>query len=433
MSTQPHSISTLAQTAPIAPQPDDSDPAPERQAELRAAYEANVSAGRPPYTDVQIRSRGEVMWILRERGWSGRYGAYTVKYVLKPRGQSAEPADLRRANLGHVCLGDVYLRRADLSDANLVFADLRGAHLTDANLAHADLGRGQLGRAELNYASLAGAHLREADLAAANLQYANLAGARFHKGDLRGTVLHGAQMDASTILSDAAFDVGTWLGDVSWNGVSLTRIDWDQVPRLGDEAGLALLPDVVGSNVIDSTAPFEVAGDTAQQRGFPAPARASRKQRTASYKDVSRAYQQLALVLQAQGLGEPAARYAYRAQVLQRKILWRQGKPGRWFFSLMLGTLAGYGYRLGRILLAYLMVVGIAAAAYWALGALGHGLPLAPHEAILVSITAFHGRVFSETFQVASPQAWVAAGEAIMGLVVEGIFIAMLTQRFFNK
>jgi hypothetical protein len=31
------------------------------------------------------------------------------------------------------------------------------------------------------------------------------------------------------------------------------------------------------------------------------------------------------------------------------------------------------------------------------------------------------------------PQAWVAAFEAVMGLVIEGVFIAMLAQRFFGK
>jgi len=37
----------------IKPQePDDSEPSPERQMELRAAYEANVAAGKAPYEGV---------------------------------------------------------------------------------------------------------------------------------------------------------------------------------------------------------------------------------------------------------------------------------------------------------------------------------------------------------------------------------------------
>jgi hypothetical protein len=51
-------------------EPDTSEPTPERQAELRAAYEANIAAGKPPYWGVGIRTMGEVQWILRGRDWS---------------------------------------------------------------------------------------------------------------------------------------------------------------------------------------------------------------------------------------------------------------------------------------------------------------------------------------------------------------------------
>jgi hypothetical protein len=40
-------------------QPDDSEPSAERQAELRAAYEANVAEGKAPYAGAAIRTRGE--------------------------------------------------------------------------------------------------------------------------------------------------------------------------------------------------------------------------------------------------------------------------------------------------------------------------------------------------------------------------------------
>jgi len=399
-------------------EPDDTIPTLERQAELRATYDANIAAGRPPYENVRLRSRGEVRWILQERDWSGEYDAYTVKYVLTPKGEEARAADLRGVNLSHVPLRDVYLRRADLSGANLVFADLTGAHLADVTLNDADMGRVILHRGELNYATLTGAHLRQADLSSANLQYTNIAGARFHNADLRGTVLHGAYLDARTILSDARLDEHTWLGDISWNGAALTRIDWDRAPRIGDEgkplAGTSRA--VPGGMTGDQVAPLSKG-----------------QARIKRYRDAARAYQQLALALQAQGMSEPAARYAYRAQTLQRKALFRQGKLGRWGFSLALALLAGYGYRMGRILLAYLLVVGLAALAYWTLGVSGFGPLLAPHEALLVSVTAFHGRVFAEACQVTSPAAWVAAAEAVLGLLIEGVFIAMLTQRFFSK
>lgn len=379
---------------------DDQPPSPERRAELRAAYDANVAAGNPPYQNVRLQSRGELTWILSERGWSGEYDAYTVKYVLKPRGESHMHADLRGVNLSHVTLRDVFLRLADLSGANLVFADLAGAHLADARLHEADMGRANLSSAELNYADLSAAHLREANLHGANLRYANLSGTRLFSADLGHAVLFGTRMDAATIVANARLDAGTWLGDIIWNGVLLARIDWDAVPRLGDEAGIGR------------------AG--------------SSEQRLDAYRAAARAYLQLALALQGQGLSDEAGRYAYRGQVLQRKVLWRQRKLGRWLFSLLLAALAGYGYRLGRILLAYAVVVGLAALAYYLLGAAGQGPPFTPVEALLVSITAFHGRVFSEPFAVSSPQAWVAAFEAVTGLIVEGVFVAMLVQRFFG-
>jgi hypothetical protein len=47
-------------------QPDDREPTPERQAELRAVYEQNVAQGKPPYAGAVIGSRGELARILSE-------------------------------------------------------------------------------------------------------------------------------------------------------------------------------------------------------------------------------------------------------------------------------------------------------------------------------------------------------------------------------
>lgn len=153
--------------------------------------------------------------------------------------------------------------------------------------------------------------------------------------------------------------------------------------------------------------------------------------RLEEHRRAVRANRQLAVALQTQGLNEDAARFAYRAQVLQRKVLWQQRSIGQWFFSLLLALLAGYGYRMGRILIVYLLIISVCAVAYFILG-IFYGPQMSPLEAVLTSITAFHGRVFSEPFQH-SPQLWVTALEAIAGLVIEGVFIAMLTQKFFGK
>ena len=46
---------------------------------------------------------------------------------------------------------------------------------------------------------------------------------------------------------------------------------------------------------------------------------------------------------------------------------------------------------------------------------------------------AFHGRVFYELFNPGEPQIWITAFEAVLGLIIEGVFIAMLAQQFFGK
>jgi hypothetical protein len=56
------------------------------------------------------------------------------------------------------------------------------------------------------------------------------------------------------------------------------------------------------------------------------------------------------------------------------------------------------------------------------------------NEALVVSLTAFHGRGFvAAEFQPGEPQAVIAAVEAVIGLLIEIIFIATFTQRFFEK
>src|SRR5260370_1574378 len=83
-----------------------------------------------------------------------------------------------------------------------------------------------------------------------------------------------------------------------------------------------------------------------------------------------RANRQLAVVLRAQGLNEAADRFAYRAQVLQRRVLWRSGARsyGSYFFSCFLDVLAGYGYKPGRTVLAYISTILSFSIIYFLLG-----------------------------------------------------------------
>jgi hypothetical protein len=157
------------------------------------------------------------------------------------------------------------------------------------------------------------------------------------------------------------------------------------------------------------------------------------EQRLSLCEQAVRANRQLATVLHNQGLNEYADYFAYHAQVLQRRVLRRQWQLGKWMFLLVLGALSGYGYRLGRILSAYGLALVLFAGAYFVAGQWFGGTHLAWYQSLLVSLTAIHGRVFSERFGLDSLQSWVAAVESVVGIVIEGVFVAMLIQRFFAR
>ncbi len=127
-------------------------------------------------------------------------------------------------------------------------------------------------------------------------------------------------------------------------------------------------------------------------------------------------------------MNEEADHFAYRAQLLQR-VVWRRRRrilkyAGSWFLWL----LAGYGYRpLRSVLLYVVLILGFALV----FSRFGH---LQWYEALVVSVTAFHGRgFFSQQYQPGDPQSIIAAAEAVVGLLIEISFIATFTQRFFGR
>lgn len=105
---------------------------------------------------------------------------------------------------------------------------------------------------------------------------------------------------------------------------------------------------------------------------------------------------------------------------------------GRIAFSQFLDKLAGYGYKPGRSVLWYLVVVLSFAFLY----ALEGGIPLFP-DAIVFSIASFHGRGFFpslvQTVTLHHPLVVLASLEAVVGLLIEISFIATFTQRFFGR
>jgi uncharacterized protein YjbI with pentapeptide repeats len=186
-------------------QPDDSEPSAARQVELRAAYEANVAAGKAPYARVQIRTRGELQWVMQERGWSGDVVDLATGH---------EPAHLSGADFARANLRSANLIRANLSGANLNNANLSGAHLGSVDLSGADLAGANLSRAFPAGANLTGAVLSDVNLSEAHLWRANLSGtnlgtadlssadlfkANLSRAHLRGTKLDGANLDGADL------------------------------------------------------------------------------------------------------------------------------------------------------------------------------------------------------------------------------------------
>ncbi len=315
-------------------------------------------------------------------------------------------ANLSRAYLENASLSEAHLERANLTRTNMKGANFFQAHLEYADLLEARLEGVILNRAHLESANLSEAHL-EGALVEAHLERSALFGAH-----LEGANFTGAWFDSKTLLNEATLDRKTCLGDIQWGGVgavNLTQIDWKQVSTLGDEQGVG-----IRSSIED-------------------------------HEGAVRAYRQLAAQFRAQGMSEMADRFAERAQIRQRKLLFRQmladwrrpwRLPGdllRWLFSWFLTLLAGYGYHPGRSVFWYLLTIIGFTALYSRFGIIdGHAFNIT--EAVVFSLTSFHGRgFFPGGLPLDDPVTVIAAGEAIIGLLIEISFIATFTQRFFGS
>lgn len=109
---------------------------------------------------------------------------------------------------------------------------------------------------------------------------------------------------------------------------------------------------------------------------------------------------------------------------------WRHRSRGS---SCLLDLLAGYGYKPGRTLFAYVLAILCFALGYVALGHFA-GPQVSPLAALIISIIAFHGRgFFPGSFLPTLPMAVLGACEAMIGVTIEISFIATFTQRYFGR
>ena len=269
--------------------------------------------------------------------------------------------------------------------------DLRGTSMYGVNLEQAKLFRARLEGADLAHTNLEGADLGAANLMGARLWQANLA-----RANLREVV-----MDEATRLRDIIVDENTKLSDVAWNGALLTRVELPD--HLGDEQDIR---------------------------------KGNRRKRISALRNAARGYRGLALILRQQGLLKRASDYRLREQRLERRAYLLEGNVLAWTGLLLLDLIAGYGERLGRIFVAYgLIVIAFAAAFLISDLVSGHATLTVQQmlDSLQISLNAVHGRVFFAQFHLDTLQSWLATSESIIGIVIEGVFVAMLIQRFFAR
>lgn len=388
-----------------------------------------------------------------------------------------EDAELSLARLESAWLDKAYLRNTKLHYAHLIAANLDEAYLDGADLSQADAKGAFLDRAHLEKADLSSAHLEKASLKGtflnnANLRYAELAGANLYNAHLQGANLLEAHFEGKRMQTDDLKRARKWFHGPRWRGMEDVINSSEEWEELQEEFPEELLPADLSGAFFDSATRLETAYLGDRKYGFVSLADVSwgdinlsivnwadvkmlgderiarqrkkngdKRERVRAYQQAVRANRQLAVALLNQGLNEDAARFSYRAQVLQRKVFWFQllqprlsfwqrFRPlGAWLFSWFLSLIAGYGYKLMRSFGAYVLIISTFTILYLWLSP-----QLAWYEAIVVSMTAFHGRGFSpSTFSPGDPLSIASAFEAFVGLIIEVTFIATLTQRFFGK
>jgi uncharacterized protein YjbI with pentapeptide repeats len=404
----------------------------ERQAYLaeRIAVKPDMEKGIYPFRDengsIKL-TRADIEWLLatHQDGRGPVVFGQTDRIGLDLRGTNLRGLDLSRLPLAGTLGGlDIlvwndgtpeHVRLAEMAALHLEDAHLNGVQLWWAMLDGAHLEGADLMEANLYLAKLRGAHLEEATLFLANLE-ANLHLAHLEGADLRFAFFsRGAYLDRPYITSEQH---GTFfVADVRWGEVNLSLVNWAQVHMLGEE-------EYARSQQRQQ---HQTQFETKKIPGEP------KDRQISLYSQAVRAYRQLAMVLRGQGLNEYADQFAYRAQLCQRHVQRLQRHFGRAIGSWLLDAISGYGYKPMRSFITYVLVILGFAAAYFILGG-ANGQHLAWNEAVVISMTAFHGRgFFAAVFQPSDPQAAVAAVEAFIGLLIEIVFIATFTQRFFAR
>jgi len=261
----------------------------ERQKYLaqRRAITPDIKQGSYPFKDITL-GRADVEWLLttheNERG--------PVDWDNEAH-RRREGLDLRGANLQQVDLSNLPLARIR---GGLSWNEWNEATEEQRNMAAVCIQGATLRGAHLEGARLRGAHLERTNLKYTYLEKAQLRYAHLERVDLSGAFLNRTDL-YNAIVSDEKH-IGPQLVDVYLSDVNLAIVKWSQVKMLGDE--------------------YEAGQKTYDGK------EKDRVTRIDEYEVAVRANRQFATALQTQGLNEVAARFAYRAQICQKYLLFLQ-------------------------------------------------------------------------------------------------------------
>ncbi len=229
--------------------------------------------------------RADLEWLVR-------------RHQEKSVGEGEQP---RRLNLQSALLSAVDGRYLPLEGANFSGVQLENANFSGAQLEGAIFIAAQLEGADFGSAQLEGAIFVGAQLEGANFVRAQLEGAKFIAAQLEGADFRLATISKATF-GDATMittqGIGPIVADVAgWDEHSLPINEWSRVKQLGDEAEAKKKRNEDGKPR-DATTRFR------------------------DYFAATRAYRQVATALDGMGRKEEAEKFAYRGQVMQRKMFW---------------------------------------------------------------------------------------------------------------
>ena len=393
-----------------------------------------------------------------------------------------EGADFRRAYLEGVTfdgaslrpLGEDRFSRVTMLDgAHFAFNSFRDADLTKCSirwtsLSGVDFFDAQLGGVDFERSNFGGRILSDSDLHRLR-QWEKKFLRLVHPADLHFAAFDSRTRIGAAIIGDLQHGYPTMRG-IHWGGINLTSVDWMGIKELGDER-----------EAWDQCRASRTYGRAKQvpmlqhpRRFFSVYARMVRRLHlrrgvhwilwvrrrksiiSRSLPEVARiterdafrravvAHRQLAEELRSQGMNDEANEFSYRAQRLQRQVLWREGNQGAWILSRILEVLTGYGYRPFKALRCYFVVIVVFTSLfYWIEITRQQNLSgvIFPTikgneliDALALSMNAFHGRgVSASNLESGDPRELVGAVEAFVGMIIEVILITTLGQRFFGK